>query len=212
MKEWTRETLEEQIIGKVKAYTIPVNVKIEGKQRVLDMGEVESMLRKAHTISQTECGCRKMMGNCSPALEPGDGCIGINSSEEDIAKYGSRKVTLERALEGLRRTYDAGLVHMAYVFSGQELPTLICSCCECCCHSLGAARKLGYKDHVFPSSLLASQQANLCSACGACVDRCHFGARRIGDGSLEYSPEKCYGCGLCLDTCPSGAIGMVKRN
>ncbi|MDQ7825584.1 MAG: 4Fe-4S binding protein [Candidatus Eremiobacteraeota bacterium] len=212
MKEWTREDLERDIVGKMRAVTIPVNIRIEGEQRILDTGEIESILRKAHTITQNECGCRKMMGNCNPPIEPGDGCLGINETAEDIKKYGAREISLEQAIEGLRRTYRAGLVHMAYIFPDQETPFLICSCCECCCHSLGAARRLGYKNQVFPSRLVAVQDMATCSSCGTCVERCHFGARKIGSDVMEYSPEKCYGCGLCLETCPSGAISMEKRD
>ena len=65
LNEWTREELEEETIGKMTAVTIPVNISIQGKQRFLDMGEVEQLLRNAEIISQEECGCRKRKNNCT---------------------------------------------------------------------------------------------------------------------------------------------------
>jgi NAD-dependent dihydropyrimidine dehydrogenase PreA subunit len=47
--------------------------------------------------------------------------------------------------------------------------------------------------------------------CGECVERCHFGARRLDEGALAYDPEQCYGCGLCVTTCPAGAVGLELR-
>lgn len=209
MKEWTREEIEAEFIGKMKAFTIPVNVRIEGKQRVLDMTEMESVLRKARVISQDECGCRKMMGNC---IEPMDGCLNIDECAEDAIKnYGSRQVTVEQALEALKRTSRAGFVHVAYVFPDQEIPFKVCSCCKCCCHTVGAARKYGYKDQIFPSRVIAIQDTDRCTGCGACVSRCQFDARTRNNGTLEYKAEKCFGCGVCVETCPSEAITMKRR-
>jgi ferredoxin len=48
-----------------------------------------------------------------------------------------------------------------------------------------------------------------CTSCGVCVDRCHFGARDIKDGKLEYNKDLCFGCGLCVSTCPTKAISLI---
>ncbi len=212
MKEWTRKEIEEQIIGKVKAITVPVNVRVEGEHRILETTELESILRKAKFIGKQACGCRKMMGNCSPAIQSDDGCISIYDTESELLNDSSAKqVTVEEALEGLKRTSRAGLVHMAYIFSGREEPNLICSCCDCCCHTMGAVRKMGYKNQLFPSRLVAVQNQDLCNACGLCAARCRFGARAIFEKKLRYKAEECFGCGVCLETCPTGAISMADR-
>lgn len=111
MTEETREELEKSLEG-VKGITIPVNVSIQGKQRILDMSELENILRNATVISQGECHCRKEKeNNC---IEPMDGCFGVDDMAlEAIEKYGEKQITLEKALEAMERTYDAGLVHMA---------------------------------------------------------------------------------------------------
>jgi len=208
-KDWTREELEEHTVGKMTAITIPVNISMVGTQRILDMSELENILKRASVISQEECGCRKRVGKC---IDPMDGCLGINDlALELIEKDNAKQITLEEALEAMRRTYDAGLVHMAYVFEGKDEIEYICSCCSCCCHSLSAAIRFGYEDHVFSSDYVAVQNEELCESCGNCVDRCHFEARALKDGNLEFRQNECFGCGLCLETCPQEAISLVER-
>jgi NAD-dependent dihydropyrimidine dehydrogenase PreA subunit len=209
-KDWTREELEEHTVGKMTAVTIPVNISMVGAQRILDTSELENILRSATVISQEECGCRKRVGSC---IEPMDGCLGINDLAVELIEKGeAAQITVEDALEAMKRTYDAGFVHMAYTFEGKDEIEYICSCCTCCCHSLSAAIRFGYEDHVFSSKFVAVQDDDRCTSCGTCVDRCHFKARILGDDDLEYIQEKCFGCGLCIETCPEKAISMAERN
>jgi Pyruvate/2-oxoacid:ferredoxin oxidoreductase delta subunit len=208
-KDWTREHLEEHYINRMRAVTIPVNVSFSGMQPILDMGELETILRNAKVISQGECYCRKKMGNC---IEPMDGCLTLDEeAKEDIEKHGAKPITVEEALEAMKRTHDAGLVHMAYVYKEQDKPWVICSCCRCCCHSLSAALRFGYSDHVIFSNKIAEQDSDLCNDCGACEDRCQFQARVMENDALQFTPEKCAGCGLCLSECSTEAITMKDR-
>jgi len=209
-KDWTRDELEEDYVGEMTAVTIPVNVSMRVGQRILDLNELEEILRSATAISQAECGCRKKVGNC---IDPMDGCLGINDlADEMIEKKTAERITVEEALEAMKRTHDAGLVHMAYTFEGKDKIEYVCSCCSCCCHSLSAAVRFGYEDHVFSSEYVADQDEDRCESCGVCVDRCQFKARTLIDGHLEFGQDKCFGCGLCVGTCPEEAISLVKRN
>jgi Pyruvate/2-oxoacid:ferredoxin oxidoreductase delta subunit len=208
-KDWTKEHLEKHYIGRMKAVTIPVNVSFSGKQRILDLSELEDILRNAKTISQNECDCRKKMGHC---IEPMDGCLTLDKeAEDDIKNNRGKEITIEEALQAMKRTHDAGLVHMAYVYEGKEKPWVICSCCRCCCHSLSAALRFGYEGHVIFSQMIALQDNELCDECGICADRCQFQARFMENGEFHYISEKCGGCGLCLSECPNEAITMIKR-
>jgi NAD-dependent dihydropyrimidine dehydrogenase PreA subunit len=207
--DWTRKELEDSIVSKMTAITLPVNISMRGKQTVLDMSELEKILRSAKLISQSNCECRTRVGNCT---DPMDGCIGINDmATEMIEDCDAKQITADEALEAMRRTYDAGLVHMAYVFESKDEVEYICSCCSCCCHSLSAAIRFGYEDHVFGSRYVAEQDGDRCESCGICVDRCQFRARTLKDGELEFRQEECFGCGLCVETCPEEAISMVER-
>lgn len=208
-KDWTRSELEKHYIAKMTAVTIPVNISITGQQKILEMNELKSILQNAKIISQELCTCRDKIGNC---MEPMDGCIGIDDDAiESIEKYGAKQITVDEALDSLKRTYEAGLVHMGYIFKGKEKIERICSCCSCCCHSLSAAIRFGYSDHAFSSKYIATQNSEKCNDCGQCVDRCQFGARRILDEKLDFQSEKCFGCGLCIETCPEDAIFLIER-
>ena len=207
--DWTKEELEKHYIGKMTAITIPVNISISGQQKILEMNELKDILKNAKVLSQEICSCRKKMGNC---IEPMDGCIGIDDDAiESIEKYGAKQISMEEALNSLKRTYDASLVHMGYIFEGKEKIERICSCCSCCCHSLSAAIRFGYSNHAFNSKYIATQDFDKCSDCGLCVDRCQFGARELIDEKLDFQSEKCFGCGLCLETCPEEAISLIER-
>ena len=152
MKEqntWTREQLEKSVVGKATAVTVPINVSVEAKQRVLDMSEMRGLLENAKFIAQQECYCRKTMKNC---LDPMDGCLSLNEDgEAAIEKWGAKEITVEEGLEALKRTHEAGLVHMAYTFTGKDEPTMICSCCSCCCDTLTAALRYEYPGLIFHS-------------------------------------------------------------
>lgn len=208
-KDWSREELEKHYIGKMKAVTIAVNQKFSGVHRILDMSELRDLLENAEVIAQEECYCRKKMGNC---IEPMDGCLSLDEDAKiAIKKDNAKRVSVDEAMQAMQRTYDAGLVHMAYTDEGKDKVGIICSCCSCCCHSLSAALRFGYSDHVFNSKYVAKHDSDLCNDCGECVERCQFGAREITEKGLEYEKEKCFGCGLCLKYCTEGAIDMVER-
>lgn len=208
-KDWTREYLEKNIVGKTKGVTIPVNISFDGKQKILDMSELEGILRSAKVIAQDECYCRKELGNC---IEPMDGCLYIDENGiRAIEKGSARRISVEDALQAMERTYDAGLVHMVYTEEGESNVDQICSCCSCCCHVLSASIRFGYSPHVFSSKFITTHDSTKCKNCGICVERCQFNARELDDGNLVFHKEKCFGCGLCLRTCPQEAIAMRER-
>jgi electron transfer flavoprotein alpha subunit len=48
-----------------------------------------------------------------------------------------------------------------------------------------------------------------CTACGACIDECPFGAITI-EGDVAEVNEKCTLCSACIDACPAGAISISE--
>ena len=193
-----------------KAITIPVNTMIEAEHRIYDFSEMEKILREARRISVQDCGCKTEYGNCDA---PRDVCLGLDD-EADFSlsgEYNAREITIEEALDVLRRSHEAGLVHMAYVMEGHEKPGLVCSCCSCCCHTLGGLLRYGIHTQVLTSNYIATDDKEKCIACGKCVSRCVFEARSLKEGKLVYDEPKCYGCGLCVSTCPTQTISMTPR-
>lgn len=208
---YTKKELREIAISLDSAVALPVNVEMEADHRVFDMSEVEKILRESENIFLADCGCRSIHHNCN---SPMDTCLAVNVGQDYAEKNPTnypRKVNVEEALDALRRSHEAGLVHMAYVMKGDEKPFLVCSCCTCCCHTLGELLRNGIHTQVLTSKLIAEDDDAKCTDCGKCVERCVFVARQLVYGEKKYDRIKCFGCGLCVSTCPTNAIGLVKR-
>ncbi len=207
-REYTEEYLLENTIGKLRGITIPLNISVEAKQKVFEYRELSGIIQSATTLAQGECYCRKQMNNCD---NPRDGCIALDEwAEKWIENGDGRAITKEEALKALKNGAEHGLVHIAYV-RDRGKADVVCSCCTCCCENLNALTVFGYSDQILSSDMIAHQEEHLCTHCGACVDRCHFKARSVVNGSLHYESERCAGCGLCVSVCPTNAILMVER-
>ena len=208
INDWTRKEIDEQLAS-MRAVTVPVNVQIQGQQRIFVLSEMEKILKEAELIALGECGCRKKLNKCDKPL---DVCITLDKSAEDqMARGNSRKVGLTEALETLRRSHKSGLVHIAYIIEGKQKPDLICSCCSCCCQSMSALIRFGMPNAVAASRYVAHDNSESCISCGKCVERCQFKARQMQNGKKVFNVARCFGCGLCLTTCPSKSISLLER-
>ncbi len=209
MTDWTRKELEKKLSNIKVAVTIPVNLIIKGKQRILDLSEMQKILSEAKTISLSNCACREKVHGCDAPL---DVCFNLNHVAEDFVEKGwARKVNLEEALDALKRSHEAGLVHVTFTHEGKEKPDTICSCCSCCCHSLAGLIRFGMPDAVVASKYVATLNPETCVNCGKCVSRCQFKARWMENDRVQFDRARCFGCGVCVSTCPSGAISLVTR-
>jgi len=207
--DWTREELLKDYVSRMTPVTVPVNISIQGQQTVLDLSSVENILRSAEIITVEDCMCRAKWHKCDAPL---DVCISLDNKAREAMKKGAKRVSLAHALVVLKRSHNAGLVHMAFTYKGNEKPEVICSCCSCCCHSLSALVRFGIPDHIVASEYIASDNDETCDNCGTCVKRCQFHARQIINDKLIFNQAKCFGCGLCVTICPRKSITLIKRN
>jgi len=205
--EWTEKELR-GYAENMTAVTVPVNLRIEGEQKILDLTAAERLLRRAHLISLGDCGCRKRINKCDAPL---DVCLCLDGKADEIIKSGeARAISVEQALNALKRSHEAGLVHLTFTDKGEKRPLIICSCCSCCCHAFSSLVRFGIPA-VVKSEHVVLQDTEKCQNCGICVRRCKFGARRLDEGKLVFDKNRCFGCGLCVTTCPDGAIHLEKR-
>jgi len=211
--DWTVERLETRTFQNYKeAVTVPVNVEIEAEHLVLNLENVKQILSKARTISIMDCSCRVKLGHCDA---PVNTCIDMNETAERNIRNGvAREITLDEALDVLKKTHEAGLVHMALgqgEFYEPGVINSVCSCCSCCCSILSGILRFGLAPHLLKSQAISVTDTSACTECGVCVDRCQFGAREMVNGSLSFNPELCFGCSLCVSTCPTNAITLVAK-
>ena len=127
--------------------------------------------------------------------------MGMNSEPGFYGNHpwGGRVISKEEAYEVLRKSEEAGLVHMtSNVASGHGY---ICNCCGCCCGLLRGVN-MGLPN-VVNSYYYASINSELCSSCGICAEeRCQVNAIEEGEDAYNIIKDKCIGCGLCVTTCP----------
>ncbi len=194
------------------ATTVPVRVDIDVKQVVLDMTEARTILQQATSIALGPCDCRVTQKKCDA---PVDTCLALNSASQSAVDNveGFRYVDVETALEKLRESHEAGLVHLAFRKPGTPI-TEFCSCCSCCCWFLKELKQFDYHAAVLESSHVARHRVDRCVGCGTCVEKCPFDAWRPveNEGKPALDEAQCFGCGVCISACPVQAIDFVSRD
>ncbi|MHA2392902.1 MAG: ATP-binding protein [Promethearchaeota archaeon] len=211
--DWTLEHLETRTFQTIQtAITIPVNMKIKAENYVLSLENAKKILSKARRISITDCKCKERRMNCEAPLNIH---IDMNLTAESKIKDGiAREITLDEALSILEQTHELGLVHMALgqgEFYEPGVINTICSCCSCCCGLLSGILRFGLAPHLITPQAYTVTDTTTCDDCGACAERCQFGAREIINGSLSFNPSLCFGCGLCVNKCSTHAIKIIEK-
>jgi len=181
---------------------IPINQTLEPQSQVLVYEDVARLIDQADPIAVVDCPCRKSVRKCDAPIET---CIQLNRGAEYAMKRGTgRQLSREEAMELIRKTEEAGLVH---VVENKGYGNVICNCCSCCCEMFRLVRASGQKWLMSPSRFLATVDADECTGCESCVDICPVDAIALNDEDVaEVSADECIGCGLCANECPSDAI------
>ena len=183
---------------------IPVGVAVNATTHILAFEDIKEIIDKSRSLAVTNCTCRLIAHKCDKPLEA---CLQVNNAADySIARGTGRELTKQQAMDLIRETEEAGLVHV--VVNKQDVDHFICNCCACCCQTFPVLIKYGISV-VEPSRFAALVDPELCTACETCLGRCFFGAITINDVA-EIDSEKCLGCGLCQVTCPTEAITMKE--
>ncbi|MDZ4655394.1 MAG: ATP-binding protein [Coriobacteriia bacterium] len=110
-----------------------------------------------------------------------------------------------------KTTLSAAFAH----FAADDRPVVVA---DCDVEAANLPIALGASDVVceaFGGASEAVIDVAACSACGACVDVCRFGAvepRVTGpDVAYHVDPWVCEGCGACALVCPTGAVTMRPK-
>jgi Pyruvate/2-oxoacid:ferredoxin oxidoreductase delta subunit len=207
MPRWNRMAAEMRT--KPSNRIIAIESSIDSKQQILDADSAEKIVREAEVIAVTDCTCRTIAKKCDSPL---DVCMQTDNAARYALDRGTGKeLNQEEALAMLRKAEEAGLVHVTLnrVHSGHY----ICNCCRCCCQTFPILLNEGLQT-CDPSRYEAQIDAEACTNCGMCTDRCFFSAleevEHNGETVMQVIKEKCMGCGVCHVTCPADAITLVK--
>ncbi len=185
---------------------IPVNLSIDYNSQILAADDVTDLVQRARNIAVTGCSCRVIDGSCGHTVEV---CMQLDKAADYSIERGTgRPLSKEEALEMLRDCEEEGLVHTAGN-SSTHVGHVICNCCSDCCINWTSIRE-GLGKFIVPSRFRATIQADDCTGCELCVERCYFDAMHMGDddGLAAVNEENCLGCGLCQVVCATEAIHM----
>ncbi len=196
---------------------VPVDTSLETNEEViLPSQTVESIINKFDDIAVGHCFCRQrrgLLGEPCTASAPVLNCFSFGKSARHTSAQGfAKKVSREEALQILKEAQEAGLIHKAFHPGSREAKpeTSICNCCKDCCDTLRLWRD-GTLPMINSTYHLAVIDADTCTGCGSCVERCPTDAIALDDDGLaQRDAGACLGCGVCARFCPESAIALKE--
>jgi len=192
---------------------VTVDRKILAGNAIHTYDQVAAYIDQYDPLAVSSCFCRhqaRLIDESSHCGKPDDVCMQFGTGAQFVIdrKMG-RRITKEEAMDILRRTEEAGLVHAT--INRQEIDFL-CNCCACHCVILKTALAHPKPGVALSSGFQPVWNETLCVRCESCIERCPTGAVAM-DGSdvPEVNLDRCIGCGVCATGCPQDAIGLVER-
>jgi len=173
-----------------------------------DFIDAISVLEKAE-IAVGPCRCQKHVGprkgtymTDMVVLYGAEAYKRADDEYTDLSPEEAKKLLQELHVEGRMPTFYACMASGGWMFA-------ICACEREICFPFRAHQAAGAVLHPGPD--IVAVDSERCTACGRCVERCHFGANSLTNGVSEVNLAECYGCGLCVSTCAGEARRMVQR-
>jgi electron transport complex protein RnfB len=192
--------------------TVPINISLDSHKPVMPYDDVKKIIEGKERIGLFPCACAATMKVLESGCDnPLDVCIAFDYyAEYAIEEFGTGKwITREEALDVLKRSEEAGLVHQ--VGGDSRNVECICNCCSDCCGALRFFKLLPNPAKFGGSNYFSRLDADLCNYCEICIDRCPMDAITSGSSNVVTNPERCIGCGLCTTTCPTEAITLEMK-
>jgi electron transport complex protein RnfB len=190
---------------------IPVNQSVSTELEIHSLEKAEELIESSASWGVRECICRKQKALIGEGCDyPLSVCLAFAPSRENAFDDDelTKSITKEESLRLLREAEEAGLVHCTYnVQSGR---TFICNCCTCCCGVLRGVEELETPRDYIKTDFIMTVNADLCTGCESCVDRCQFDALRVPEDVCVVDTQRCIGCGVCAIVCPEGAMELVR--
>jgi ferredoxin/predicted transcriptional regulator len=191
-----------------QARILPVGRTIDSKTNVQSYNSLKKLISDDDLIAVAPCICRQM-GDARERVckHTRETCLSFHEYAQYYIDNGvGRQISKDELMKLLELAEDEGLVIST---SNVERVEVVCLCCSCHCGVLSGLRMLPQNDFLFNTQYQAKIDAELCNACGTCVERCAINAIKE-DEVMEVNLKKCVGCGLCASACPEEAIVMVE--
>jgi len=195
---------------------VPVDQEIEIEpETVVHFEDIKKLVESVDEIAVSNCYCRHhkdLLDEHCKINAPKLNCFQLGKTATFAIEHGfAKSVSKEEAIKILREAEDAGLVHkIIHVgINPDNIEAGICSCCKDCCISF----QLYYRG-IAPlkslTSYIAKVDADICSGCGTCVERCPVEAPELINTTAVINVNRCIGCGVCAHFCPEKAIKLER--
>jgi len=194
--------------------TIPVEKSITVEHHVMTYDDIREIINSTEgPITLSSCMCRegaKMGGHPCKVTQRQETCMTFGDWAKHFAKGGAKVITREQALEVMRQNEADGLVLQPTNYKKIDF---VCACCGCCCGVLRIQNMMPKPAEVWSHNFYAAIEAESCTSCGTCVEKCQMGAIKVDEekGHAVINLDRCIGCGNCVATCPSEALRLVKK-
>ena len=213
-KYFNRKVTSEAYSSETDAYRyVPTSGTVDaGIQAVYPHHTMESVLENVTDFAVCHCSCRmiaQLRGR--PCEHPTEVCIKF----DEMARYVidrelGRKITQEEALELIKQSEDAGLVHFVDNAKGKIKHN--CNCCGCACWNVGAIKRRKIpRDILMATYFIRETDEDECTGCGECTELCPVNAVVMQNDLPWIDREWCIGCGVCVSKCPTGAAKLIIR-
>lgn len=190
---------------------IPVRKSVDQRSRVAPYEDAVKILEGVDQIVVTDCACRKS----KTAIDEGCGkpmevCFMFGSMGQYYLDHDmGRKVDLEEAAKIVAYAHGHGLVTQP---TTSQNPSGMCNCCGDCCGPLISLKYHPKPAEMVFSNYFAGVEAELCTGCETCLERCQMDAITLDDDAIaQVNLDRCIGCGLCVTTCPTEAIRLEQK-
>ena len=212
---YEEEGLAEALLtpGTKQMRTIPVNVSLEPGFLVGSYDNARAIIDQSEgPFAVMNCVCRRSrekMGESCRQTRNLETCFTLGNSARYMMGRGvARELSREEILDLMGRAEEEGMVLQP---QNSQDPGFICCCCGCCWRVLTAAKKFEKPSEFFHTNFYARVDAESCTACGTCMERCQMEALVPVNSHTEVRLDRCIGCGVCVNACPSGAISLKKK-
>jgi Na+-translocating ferredoxin:NAD+ oxidoreductase subunit B len=196
--------------------TIPVEASLSFEQHVTTYDHLAEIINGTEgPYAVLECICRKsarIKGHPCKKTARTETCMALGDMARIVSESESgRAIDREEALEIARMNQADGLVLQP---SNTRKVDFVCACCGCCCGMLRIQKALPKPVEFWATNYYAAADAEVCSGCGTCVERCQVDAVSMDDHRdvSVVNRDRCIGCGNCVTTCPSGAMRLVRKD
>ncbi len=202
---------------------IEINEDFDVESQTLPYETVKNLIDKHEQFAVITCQCRligELSGEPCKVAPSEMGCFIAGPASQmliDGKIRGARLLNKEEAINFLKETEKAGLVHNAIFDKGEQSSMFICNCCGCHCGVIYPPR-LFHERGAYQSNYTPKWDYDLCNKCETCMKKCPQKAiyhkfpvePDSSDEKMVLREEICIGCGVCAANCPDGALKMEK--